>query len=366
MKWNSLAFDPKTGEVRTNMADVLADMAKSDDGWRELIFIAKTADLTTNAIEEIAIALGEQNKWSNLSFAEKQVLVDNDDAMLQLYDSINELGMWNQYNSDRKLLGADNADFMYKTLESMGALGDYNKMSPELQMLIAEGPAKMTIDEASKALEDFNRLDPKLQKMLGNNTNVKSQINAAKEIINSYNRNVQPDEKVIKASTNAWSVASNAQTAMDSVRNVYRQIKIEQIMYGEGSPYRATGDPYFQGGPVILGDGGKAEPFLTPSGKFGISPAIDTPYFLERGTKIWPSIAKMMETLPHYKNGTQFDDTNLSRFTFNQPQNTQQQTVKTVQNFFQFDKLIWQGKEDIRKTMEEFGWMTELEGRGLA
>lgn len=366
MKWNSLAFDPKTGEVRTNMADVLADMVKSDDGWRELIFIAKTADLTTNAVEEIAIALGEQNKWSNLSFAEKQVLVDNDDAMFQLYESINELGMWNQYNSDRKLLGADNADFMYKTFESMGALGDYNKMSPNLKKLLAEGPAKMTINEAERALAEFNELPEDKKILLGDNTNVKSQINAAKEIINSYNRNVQPDEKAIKASTNAWSVASNAQTAMDSVRNVYRQIKIEQIMYGEGSPYRATGDPFFQGGPVVLGDGGKAEPFLTPSGRFGISPATDTPYFLERGTKIWPSIAKMMETLPHYKNGTQFDDTNLSRFAFNQPQNTQQQTVKTVQNFFQFDKLIWQGKEDIRKTMEEFGWMTELEGRGLA
>lgn len=366
MKWNSLAFDPKTGEVRTNMADVLADMAKSDDGWRELIFIAKTADLTTNAIEEIAIAIGEQNKWSNLSFAEKQVLVDNDDAMLQLYESINELGMWNQYNSDRKLLGADNADFMYRTFESMGALGDYNKMSPNLKKLIAEGPAKMKINEAEQALKEFNKLPPEKKKMLGDNSSVRSQIRAAQDVINSYNRNVQPDEKKITASTNAWSVASNAQSAMDSVRNVYRQIKIEQIMYGEGSPYRATGDPFFQGGPVVLGDGGKAEPFLTPSGRFGISPATDTPYFLERGTKIWPSIAKMMETLPHYKNGTQFDDTNLSRFTFNQPQNTQQQTVKTVQNFFQFDKLIWQGKEDIRKTVEEIGWMTSMEGRGLA
>lgn len=366
MKWNSLAFDPKTGEVRTNMADVLADMAKSDDGWRELIFIAKTADLTTNAVEEIAIALGEQNKWSNLSFAEKQVLVDNDDAMLQLYESINELGMWNQYNSDRKLLGADNADFMYRTFESMGALGDYNKMSPNLKKLLAEGPAKMKINEAEQALKEFNKLPPDKKKMLGDNSSVRSQIRAAQDVINSYNRNVQPDEKKITASTNAWSVASNAQTAMDSVRNVYRQIKVEQIMYGEGSPYRATGDPYFQGGPVILGDGGKAEPFLTPSGKFGISPSTDTPYFLERGTKIWPSIAKMMETLPHYKNGTQFDDTNLSRFIFNQPQNTQQQTVKTVQNFFQFDKLIWQGKEDIRKTVEEIGWMTSMEGRGLA
>lgn len=366
MKWNSLALDPKTGEIRTNMADVLADMAKSDDGWRELVFIAKTADLTTNAVEEIAIAIGEQNKWSNLSFAEKQVLVNNDDAMLQLYESINELGMWNQYNSDRKLLGADNADFMYKTFESMGALGDYNKMSPNLKKLIAEGPAKMKINEAEQALKEFNKLPPDKKKMLGDNSSVRSQIRAAQDVINSYNRNTHPSEKKIIASTNAWSVASNAQSAMDSVRNVYRQIKIEQIMYGEGSPYRATGDPFFQGGPVVLGDGGKAEPFLTPSGKFGISPATDTMYHLERGTKIWPSIAKMMETLPHYKNGTQFDDTNLSRFAFNQPQNNQQQTVKTVQNFFQFDKLIWQGKEDIRKTVEEIGWMTSMEGRGLA
>lgn len=38
--------------------------------------------------------------------------------------------------------------------------------------------------------------------------------------------------------------------------------------------------------------------------------------------------------------------------------NNNQETTNTT-NVFNFDKIIWQGKEDIRKTMEEIGWVTE-------
>lgn len=62
MQWNSLALDPKTGEVRTNMADVLKDMSSTYEGWEQLRFIAKNADISTNAKEEIAIAMGESGK----------------------------------------------------------------------------------------------------------------------------------------------------------------------------------------------------------------------------------------------------------------------------------------------------------------
>lgn len=34
---------------------------------------------------------------------------------------------------------------------------------------------------------------------------------------------------------------------------------------------------------------------------------------LPRGTKIWPSVQKLMDSLPRYANGTKFDDTNISR-----------------------------------------------------
>lgn len=318
-KWNEMALDPKTGEVKTNMADTLVEIAKTDKGWNELELYAKEASLTTNAKEEIAIAMGEAGKWNELSVTDKQLLVGNDPAMIALYDAINELGAWDQYNADRKLLGVDNADAMYNVLNSIGALKRYNELDPELKKLIAEGPAKMTADEARKAMEQYDKMDPKLKKLLGDKTDVDSKVTAAKEIIYAYNNNVMPDSKYLKVDTNAWETASSAQSAMESVKDVYRTIKVQTIMderavaMGQKVTGYATGTPYFDGGLAWLGDGGKAEPYLTPQGQFGISPAEWTMFNLPRGTKIWPSVQKLVESLPRYANGTQFDSTGLSR-----------------------------------------------------
>ena len=67
-----------------------------------------------------------------------------------------------------------------------------------------------------------------------------------------------------------------------------------------------------------MGDGGKREPFLTPDGRFGVSPAVDTMYNLPRGSKVWSSIQKFksqasnndylksfMNQLPKFAMGTQ-------------------------------------------------------------
>ena len=54
----------------------------------------------------------------------------------------------------------------------------------------------------------------------------------------------------------------------------------------------AKGTNFHKGGLAILGDGGRKEPFLTPDGRFGVSPAVDTMYNLPRGSKVWSSIQK--------------------------------------------------------------------------
>ena len=74
----------------------------------------------------------------------------------------------------------------------------------------------------------------------------------------------------------------------------------------QGVGYRATGDDSFKGGPAVLGDGGREEPFLTPSGYFGISPDTDTFYpNLPKGTKIWPSIQHFRMDIPHFATGVE-------------------------------------------------------------
>lgn len=371
MAWNALVFDEKTGEVRTNMADVLVDMAKTDEGWEQLQFMAKNADLTTNAREEVAIAIGEAGRWNELSFVEKKALVDNDQAMFSLYESINELGFWNQYNTDRKELGIDNADAIYKSMEAQDSLEDWNKLSPTLKKLLADGPAKVNTDEATDAIVEFNKLPPEVKKLLANNLDANSKINHAKEELRKWNI-YQPDNKWITISANTWG-ATQAQNAINGVygKTVYidivRRIQERASNSLYAAPlYNATGNPYFEGGLTWLGDGGKAEPYLTPQGEFGISPPDWTLFDLPRGTKIWPSIRKMMDSLPRYANGTQFDDTNISRMNFgafNQQQESQPRRQSTSPTVF-IDKIIWNGKEDIRRTMQEIGWMVNVDERG--
>lgn len=55
---------PKTGEVKTNMAETLVDMAKTDEGWQQLKFMLKNADIESNAKEEVAVAMGLAGKWN--------------------------------------------------------------------------------------------------------------------------------------------------------------------------------------------------------------------------------------------------------------------------------------------------------------
>lgn len=58
-------------------------------------------------------------------------------------------------------------------------------------------------------------------------------------------------------------------------------------------PAFATGGTMEKEGLAVLGDGGKNELFMSPSGKWGVSPAVPTLFNLEKGTKILPDVNKI-------------------------------------------------------------------------
>lgn len=196
IQWNSLALDPKTGEVRTNMADTLAEIAKADDGWQQLKFMIKNADISTNAKEEVAIAMGQAGKWNELYLTDKELLVDGDEAKLQLYDSIEKLGIWNQYNADRKLLGIDNADAIYKLLESKDAWKDWDKMpDSEKKMFINNEDLLGKILESDNSLKAWKELPNPIKYMLGNNEDLSAKVKDGTIDITKYNESVLPEIK---------------------------------------------------------------------------------------------------------------------------------------------------------------------------
>ncbi|MFS0934230.1 phage tail tape measure protein [Enterococcus casseliflavus] len=254
IQWNQMALDPKTGEVRTNMADVLKEMASTDEGWQQLKFIAKNADISTNAKEEIAIAMGESGKWNELYLTEKLLLVDGDQAQVDLYDTIEELGLWNAYNADRKTLGVDNADAIWKTMDAQGKLGDWNELSPELKILLANDPAKLTVEQTTKALSDYNNLDEDFKTLLANNTNAVANIGAANTKLNHYN-----ETKVGAKHLHATADYSEVERAKAAIAQVYSKNVVIDVEYrgrrtGQTAIPNAKGTNYHPGGDMIVND----------------------------------------------------------------------------------------------------------------
>lgn len=231
MQWNALSLDPKTGEVKTNMTDVLTEIAQTDDGWNQLKFMVKEAKLTSNAKEEVAIAMGEAGKWDQLWLTEKMLLVNGDEAKLELYETINAMGAWNQYVLDRKALGIDNADAVYKLFTTQEQINQWNTLPVNQKKLLADNTdltekifasnesytawtqvpdniknmlannedLNAKIQDGTISMEQYNQVLPLLKQMFGENYDVLAKDKAAKGAIDDYNKNHHPALKSLNA-----------------------------------------------------------------------------------------------------------------------------------------------------------------------
>lgn len=189
-EWNNLALDPKTGEIKTNMADTLADMAKTDDGWNHLVFMAKNADISTNAKEEIAIAIGAADKWDLMSMEQKEAVVDGDKAKLALYELIDDVDGWNQYNADRKTLGIDNADALYKMLDTEEKIKAWNTVPTETKQLLANNQDLLTkISSSQEVYAAWASLPNNVKSLLANNEDLLAKLQSGEVALDGYNLN---------------------------------------------------------------------------------------------------------------------------------------------------------------------------------
>lgn len=119
LAWNSLIWDEQKAEVKSNAQEEVTKSIQSAEGWNQMQLILKHANLDSDAKEVI-------------------------------FNAIQETGKWNGLDIDPKLLKADNVQLIQALVESKTGLTSYNELSPELKTLLADGPAKMTIDETKK------------------------------------------------------------------------------------------------------------------------------------------------------------------------------------------------------------------------
>lgn len=198
MAWNALALDPKTGEVKTNMAETLVDMAKTDEGWQQLKFMLKNADIESNAKEEVAVAMGLAGKWNLMYMSDKLLTVNGDEAKVALYDTINELKAWNEYEADRKILGADNADVIWKLIDSEDKLNVWNTIPASDKKLLADNTDFLSkLLNSEEALNQWKSLPDSQKKMLADNSDLLGKVFASTESFNAWGKLPEPIKQML-------------------------------------------------------------------------------------------------------------------------------------------------------------------------
>ena len=316
--WEKLITDETTGNIVRNIQQVVEKATESEEGWNNLKFIIKEANLTSNAESEIKKALIATGKWDELSFEEKVALVRNDTIGETTDKLITAYGLWNNTEFVEKLAKIDTtAPDAKEKIQAL--LTEYNVAEKTFANPL-NLPTMTDADGTSKIVANMDEKIRQAQERAKQGANFKTETNAessTKPQVESLTKAI--NEVPTRKNTTITADASQAFGVIGSVVNALSAIAMggwTATLRAITSGY-ATGTDYHTGGLAFLGDGGRREPFLTPDGMFGVSPATDTLYNLPRGTKVWSSIDKFkrdtlhkpylsnyLGLLPRFANGT--------------------------------------------------------------
>lgn len=316
--WEKLITDETTGNIVRNIQQVVEKATESEEGWNNLKFIIKEANLTSNAEVEIRKALIATGKWNELSFDEKVALVRNDSISETTDKLITAYGLWNNTEFVEKLAKIDTtAPDAKEKIQAL--LTEYNVAEKTFSNPL-NLPTMTDADGTSKIVANLDEKIKQAQERAKQGANFKTETNAessTKPQVESLTKAI--NEVPTRKSTTITADASQAFGVIGSLMNSLSHIAMggwTATLRAITSGY-ATGTDYHTGGLAFLGDGGRREPFLTPDGMFGVSPATDTLYNLPRGTKVWSSIDKFkrdtlhkpylsnyLGLLPRFANGT--------------------------------------------------------------
>ncbi|EAD4755202.1 phage tail tape measure protein [Listeria monocytogenes] len=348
LAWGDLVLDPKTGEVKTNLEQVVLDAAKSKDGWNNLKFIMKEAKLTTDAKKTIATATIESGRWDKMTFNEKKLIVSyedsihvanalsdlgiwdklkpeqksmiaNADTSLALQKALQDMGVWDNLPPSMKTLVVDNSDVIKKMNSSKGMLVSYNGTNVDLKTLLANDfDVRKKIQSGKDVIIQYNGQEVNLKTLFANNRDLLSKIDRGSRTVDDYN-NIAVHRKDLVINSNAEATKNAIDNAINSWRDMLnmKNQKVISIAYktngkspsGIQEVGYAKGTNNHSGGPALVNDakGSNYEEMITtPDGKSFVPKGRNVLLDLPRGTEVLrgDKTAKALSNVPRYAKGT--------------------------------------------------------------
>ncbi|MCE8057244.1 phage tail tape measure protein [Listeria monocytogenes] len=294
LAWNNLILDPKTGEVTSNINEVISKAMSSEKDWKNLQFIIKEADLNSNAKATILDAVAQSGKWNQLSFEEKEILIESDSTK-QIVNALEDNKKWNSLDYEvkkailesntpetldvvlknyglwdaipwdsskkeafvgtnidntmqevqggfsewqkavpgQKDLLVDNSDVLNKILKSESVLVQYNNKTVDLKDLFANNSDVLNkVKKGTDVIVDYNGRKINLKSLYANNKDLFNKVTSGKKVLYDYN-GTPVNLKWLKMDTNAGSVESQVRNAIDTWQEMLnmRNQKIIEIAY---------------------------------------------------------------------------------------------------------------------------------------
>ncbi|MBC1373359.1 phage tail tape measure protein [Listeria booriae] len=346
--WNSMVFDPKTGEVKTNAVEEIQKASETESGWNDLKFIIKEAKLSTNAKMTLSQALIANGKWDALTYGEKklltrykpeemqkalqdmgiwdkldpvqQTLVAKANTAAELAKALQDIGIWNQLPQPlQKLLSADETGLETAIAKGKEAIVTYNGKKVDLKKLLSDNSNLMQkLSSGGSAIVNYNGKKIDLKQLLATNKELLNKISGSKTVISDYNGILTPT-KVLKADAtgleNAALPIKNIRTSWMDFYNSpsNKTITTTYVSKAEKTPKLATGTNFHKGGLAMVNDARGSnyqELITTPQGVSFVPIGRNVVLDLPRGSQVLrgDKTAALLQDIPHFANGTTLDN----------------------------------------------------------
>jgi TP901 family phage tail tape measure protein len=232
--WNKMVFNPKTGKIKTNAKEALADMTKTDAGWKKIKFIVKNAKMTVKGKELLSSAIIQAGKWNSLTFKEKRALVVTKQNG-KLMDTMNQMHQWN--NLDPKvqqlIVKSKNPQELFAALHHVQ---EWNSLTVAQKKLILTGSGfnrGQALDLALTGVQKWNNLTPQEKTAVANYAKKNGGFEAALKHYGLWNKLPNSTKKIIQAEDNASEVFD----AVDrkAAKKTKKKVSIEPEITGYGT-----------------------------------------------------------------------------------------------------------------------------------
>lgn len=398
-QWNMLTLKEQQALVKDKATVPLVNILDKYGVWQGLSDSEKNAILNAKGAPALADMVIKYGAWNNLPQKQKDLLINNADARQKLIDSGILLDTYKTNNPASKPLKAHDGGLAGAVEAGNEQIDGIKRNNPPSKPLKGhDAGLGGSVLRGNNQLDGFKRNTPSSKGLKAHDSGLGGAVATANDNISNFKRN-NPKIKNLKANDNASGPADAASSAVDRF-GWKRDHKVTLTTVFETvekkiKSFFANGTNNAPGGPAIVNDqnGANFQELVIPKGGNPLLFSGRNVFLpnLKKGSTVIPAnkTKRILKSIPRFKNGTANNTralgTLLKANAINQDtnvvinNNSQAADLKNVE--VKLDQMITllSGKltvdvdsdnrlivknDNIRTTMQEIGWQTQINQRG--